>query len=144
MAEEKVAAAQVIQVVKVIPLDLVTLPYYGVVAANAVKTLVSGHLTYPFTTEEFRCHFALNTNKTLLIRFFVSPDDSEPTSLPVTGHSIFSPAGQVDYIVGDDETVIVKYRVEIPESGMFVKVVAENTDSYEHSIDACVQISRKT
>jgi hypothetical protein len=134
---------EAVPVVKVIPLDAVTLPFFGSVAANSIKTLVSGSLTFPFTTEEFRAHFALNTNKTLRIRFFVSPDDSTPVSFPVTGQSIFEPCGQVDYLVGDDETVIVRYRVEIPVSGMFFKVVAENLDSYEHSIDCHVEISRK-
>ena len=129
--------------VRIVPLDSVTLPFYGTVGANSIKTLVSGHLTFPFTTEEFRAHFALNTNKTLRLRFFMSPDDSAPTSFPVGGNSIFLPVGQVDYLVGDDETVVVRYRVEIAESGTFLKVVAENTDSYDHTIDAQVEITRK-
>jgi galactose mutarotase-like enzyme len=132
-----------VALVKVIPLDTVTLPFFGSVDANSIKTLVSSALTFPFTTESFRVHFALNTNKLLRVRFFISPDDSEPTSFPVTGHSIFEPSGQVDYLVGDDETVEVRYRVAMNESGMFIKVIAENLDSYEHSIDAHVEISRK-
>ena len=129
--------------VRIVPLDSVTLPFNGEVAANSIKTLVSGHITFPFTTEEFRAHFALNTNKKLRLRFFISSDDSAPTALPVGGQSIFLPVGQVDYLVGDDSTVTVKYRVQIDQSGTYLKVVAENTDSYLHTIDAYVEISRK-
>lgn len=133
-----------IQEVKVIPQDFVTLPFFGSVAANSSVTLTSKRIDYPFTTERFRVHFALNTNKSLLVRFFISADASVPTSLPLTGTSIFSPSGQVDYMVGDDETVEVPYRVFVPTKGTYIKVFAENTDSYEHSIDVHVVISRES
>lgn len=131
-----------IQKVKVIPQDIDTLVFNGVVAANCMKTLVSQRLIFPFATREFRVHFALNTNKKLRVSFFISPDDSAPTDKSLTGHSVFSTLGQVDYVVGDDETVIVPYHIFIPGIGMFIKVFAENIDSYEHSIDAQVFITR--
>lgn len=131
-----------IQRVKVIPLDIDTLIFNGTVAANSKVTLVSQRLIFPFATKEFRVHFALNTNKTLRVSFYISPDDSAPTAKPLTGHSVFSTLGQVDYIVGDDETVIIPYHILIPDRGMFAKVFADNRDSYEHSIDAQVFITR--
>lgn len=134
--------AEEVQVVKIIPQDIDTLLFNGTVAANSIKTLVSQRLIFPFATREFRVHFALNTNKTLRVEFFISPDDSAPTARPLTGHSVFSTLGQVAYIVGDDETVIIPYHILIPERGMFIKVFADNQDSYEHSIDAQVFITR--
>jgi len=131
-----------VQVVKVIPQDVDTLLFNGTVAANSKKTLVSQRLIFPFATREFRVHFALNTNKSLHVAFFISPDDSAPAAKPLTGHSVFSTLGQVDYVVGDDETVIIPYHIFIPQAGMFVKVFADNQDSYEHSIDAQVFITR--
>lgn len=131
-----------IQKVKIIPQDVDAILFVGTVAANSNKTLVSQRLTFPFATREFRVHFSLNTNKKLRIEFFVSPDNSVPTSKPLTGQSIFGVLGQVAYFVGDDETVVIPYHVLFPEMGLYLKVWAENTDSYEHSVDAQVFITR--
>jgi hypothetical protein len=130
------------QKVKIIPQDVDTVVFHDTVAANSIKTLVSQRLTFAFATRELRAHFALNTNKKLRLEFFVSPDDSAPTSKPLTGVSLLSSLGQVAYIVGDDETVIVPYHVLVNEVGMYLKVFAENVDSYEHTIDAMVLITR--
>ena len=131
-----------IQIVTVIPQDVDTLVFNGSVAANSCAMLVSQRLMVPFATKEMRAHFALNTNKRLRIQFVISPDDSAPTSEPFTGYSLLSALGQVDYIVGDDETVIIPYHVLIPDIGMFLKIFADNRDSYEHSIDAQMFITR--
>lgn len=132
-----------IQRVQVVPLDVVTLPFYGTVAANSATTLVSKRITCRFTTERFRVHFALNSNKQLRVKFYLSPDDSAPTSEPLTGYNVFGFEGQVDYVVGDDETVEIPHRVKVTERGYYVKVFADNRDSYEHSIDAQVFIVRE-
>lgn len=132
-----------IQKVKVIPQDIDTLVFNGMVGANSIVTLVSQRLMFPFATKELRAHFALNTNKQLRIQFVVSPDDSAPTSEPFTGHSLLSTLGQVSYIVGDDQTVIIPYHVLILDIGMHLKIFADNRDSYEHGIDAQIFITRE-
>lgn len=132
----------VIQIVQVIPLDVDTLVFNGSVGSNSQAMLVSQRLKFPFATKELRAHFALNTNKQLRIEFVISPDDSAPTSKPFTGHSLLSTLGQVAYVVGDDETVIIPYHVLILDVGMFLKIFADNKDSYEHSIDAQIFITR--
>ena len=130
-----------VQVVKIIPQDIDTIVFHGSVAANCIKTLVSQRLTFPFATREVRAHFALNTNKELRLEFYLSPDSSAPTSRPLTVRSLLSSLGEVPYIVGDDETVVVPYHVLVPDIGTYLKVLAENLDSYEHSIDAMVIIT---
>lgn len=131
-----------IQKIKIIPQDVDTLVFHGTVAANSNKTLVSQRLSFPFATRELRAHFALNTNKQLKLEFWVSPDSSAPTAKPLTGHSFLSTLGEVAYIVGDDETVSVPYHVLIPDVGMYLKVFAVNEDSYEHTVDAMIFITR--
>lgn len=131
-----------IQKVRVVPAGVETLAFYGTVDANSSVTLVSKPLLFPYTLERMRVHFALNTNKQLRIKFYLSPDDSAPTSEPLTGENVLGSLGQVDYLVGDDETVEIPHRLGVPVGGMFVKVFAENLDSYEHSIDAQVFICR--
>jgi hypothetical protein len=131
-----------VQVVKIKELDVLTLVFYDVVAANSIKTLVSGYIKFPFTIERLRAQFALNTNRQLRLRFFISPDDSAPTSLDQTGNNILEPLGQVDYIVGDDEPIEIPYRIAVDEVGMYVKIVGENLDSYEHTIVGQIFIGR--
>lgn len=131
-----------VQRVVIIPQGVETLCFYDTVSANSCKTLVSKPLLFPYTLERMRVHFALNTNKQLRIKFYLSTDDSAPTSEPLTGENVLGSLGQVDYLVGDDETVEIPYRLGVPVGGMYVKVFAENNDSYAHSIDAQVFISR--
>lgn len=133
--------AEKVQEVVVVPQDLVTLPFNGTVAANSAKTLCSKYITTPFTTEEFRVHFALNTNKLLRIKFIISPDDSTPTSDLHTGHPVLSVMGQSDYLVGDDEQKVVPHRLKVKDRGVFIKVFADNRDSFTHTIDAQVLLS---
>jgi hypothetical protein len=131
-----------VQKVVIIPQGVETLCFFDTVAANSSKTLVSKPLLFPYTVERFRAHFALNTNKQLRVKFYLSLDDSAPTSEPLTGENVLGSLGQVDYLVGDDEPVEIPYRLGVPVGGMYVKVFAVNLDSYEHTIDAQVFISR--
>jgi hypothetical protein len=123
-------------------LDVLTLTFNDTVERNSIKTLVSGLIMFPFNLEKVRVQFALNTNRLLRVRFFVSPDDSTPTDLNLTGHNILDPLGQVDYLCGDDEPVEIPYRALVDQTGMRVKVSAENLDSYAHTLTAQVFISR--
>lgn len=128
--------------VKVIPLDILTLPFNGSVERNASVVLVSQRVTFPFNIERIRVHFSLNTNKTVQIRCFVSPDSEAPVSGPPSGTNPLSPLGQVDYLVGDDETVELPYRALVDTGGYYLKIYAVNNDSYDHTVDAQVFISR--
>lgn len=131
-----------VQKVTVVPLDVLTLSFKGLVDASSKATLVSKRITFPFTLEKVRAQFALNTNRELRIEFYISPDDSTPTDKPLTGHSVLSTLGQVAYIVGDDEPIEIPHRLAVKEAGMYIKVFADNQDSYPHSIVAQVFISR--
>lgn len=134
--------AKEIQFVNLVPQDIDTLVFHGTVAANSKKMFVSQRLDFPFATLEMRNHFALNVNKQLRLEFVVSPDKSAPTSKPFTGHSILSTLGEIPYIVGDDQLVSVPYHVLFLDIGMYLKVFADNQDSYEHTVDAMILITR--
>lgn len=134
--------AKEIPFVRFVPQDVDTLVFHGTVAANSKKTLVSQRLKFPFATKEIISYFALNTNRELRLEFFVSPDDSAPTSKPLTGHSILSTLGEVPYVVGDDGPVPVPYHVLFKDIGLYLKVFADNRDSYEHTILVLMFITR--
>lgn len=136
--------AEEVQKVQLVPLDITTLAFHGTVDANSNKTLVSKRITVPFVTHKLKASFALNCNKLLRIEFFVSPDDSTPTAKPLTGISLLSELGQVSYLVGDDEDKEVPLKVLVDSAGMFLKVYAQNTDSWAHTIDAQIFIQSLT
>ncbi len=118
----------------------VTLAFNGIVAANGELTLVSKRLSFPFTVKRLIASFALGTDRTTQIRFFISLDNSAPSSGFPTGQNLLEPYGQVDYLVGDDERKDVPHEAVEPEAGAFVKVHALNTDPFDHSVDALVII----
>lgn len=132
-----------VQRVEIVPLDIKTIPFFGTVAANSKATLVSKLITVPFELQRVKVSFALNTNRTLRVEFFISPDRSVPTDKPLTGLSVLSELGQVDYLVGDDDSKEVPVKMDVLTSNMYIKVYADNRDSYPHTIDAQVFIRLK-
>ena len=117
-----------------------TLPFYSTVEANSEKTLVSKKLSFPYITAEYRVHFALNTNRTLQVKFFHAQDDNAPSSGEPKDHNVFGTLGQIGYVVGDDETVKISDEVEIDHRDSYIKLYANNTDAFEHTIHAEVEV----
>lgn len=125
-----------VQKVHIVPLDVDTIAFFDTVAAHSKMTLVSKRITVPFELQRVKASFALNTNRQLRIEFVISPDDSTPTDKPLTGFNVLSELGQVEFLVGDDDTKEVPMRIDVRVAGMYVKVFANNLDSYDHTIDA--------
>lgn len=109
--------------------------FVGTVSANSTTTLISQEYRRPFKLFLIRAHFALNTNRKLRLYFYVSPDDSQPTALPLTGSNILQEGSHTTYIVGDDEQKEIWQDFYAHEGGQFVKVYADNQDNFDHTID---------
>lgn len=117
-----------------------TLPFAGSVAAGGELTLVSKFLNFPYTIRSLHSSFALGTDRTLQLRFFLSRDPEAPaTGLP-TGDDLLSIYGQVPYLVGDDERKEFPHEIEVPDSGTYLKVYGNNTDTFAHTLDAHIII----
>jgi hypothetical protein len=123
---------------------LTTINFLDTVAASSNKTLVSKRIENKFRVKRIRCSFALNTNRTLRLYFFVSEDPSAPTDEEPKGFNLLSQLGQQNYLVGDDEWKELPLEVEEFEKGKYVKIYAVNTDTYEHTIDAQVTLELGT
>jgi len=121
--------------------QIVTISFLGTVSPGGEKVLCSRRITFPFQTRKLRVFFPLNTNRTVQVSFFVSPDAETPAAGKPTGTNLFSPYSPVDYLVGDDECKELEHTVEVKERGQYVKVYAVNTDVFSHTIDAQVMIS---
>lgn len=131
-----------VQLVEVVSGDSVSIPFSGTVAAGARVTLTSKIIGFPYKTRRFRVSFPLNTSRTLRVSFHVCSDPSTPADGEPVGDNVFKPYGQVTYVVGDDEVKDYDLELRIKTSGTYIKVHGYNTDSFEHTIDACVFIER--
>lgn len=114
--------------------------FAGTVPANSNLTLVSPLITDTFEVLEISAKFALNTNSTVKLRYFVAPDTSNPTNGKPGGFNILEEYGQVDYLTGDDETKYLRCSASAPQRNNFVKVYVENTDAFPHTIDSIITI----
>lgn len=117
-----------------------TVIFSGTCLAAAELTLVSKRINYPFKILSFNASFALNTNRTLKLRCFISPDKSASTTGEPTGQNIFATLGEDSYLIGDDEQKNLKHEVNVRESGMYLKIHAENIDTFAHTVDAFIVI----
>jgi len=121
---------------------IVTIPFHATVPLNATRSYASKRITSPFVIRELRTSFALNCNRTLQVSFWLSPDPETPNGQP-SGYSLLSPLGQVDYLVGDDEQKILPHEVYVDAAGMYLKVMAVNSDGFDHTLDAQIVIALK-
>ena len=120
-------------------MGIMTASFFSTVAAGSKKTLVSERINAPFITRRIVASFALNTARTLRLRFFISPDADNPTTTYPNGTNLLQLVGHVDYVVGDDEQKDVRFEVPEPLAGKWLKVYAENTDTNLHTIDALIE-----
>jgi len=119
---------------------LVSIPFFSTVAASSNKTLVSKRITSAFRTHRVWTSFAPGTNRLLKLYFFISYDDSAPTTEQPKGTNILQTLGYTEYIVGEDEAKWFDLEVPQETRGAYLKVYAVNEDTYGHTIDAIVTI----
>ena len=119
---------------------LQTIAFFGTVDANTNKTLVSQRIEVPFRVKSLSCSFAPGVNRLMNLEFYVSPDDSEPTNKPLTGINILASLGHVGYLTGDNERKPMNVETIPFNPGQYLKVYANNNDTYDHTIDAQITI----
>ncbi len=121
-------------------MPLLTLPFAGIVPAGGELTLVSQYLSFPYTISLLTASFALGTDRTLQLKFFVSRGPEAPATGEPSGTDLLSIHGQVPYLVGDDERKEFPHEIRIPERGSYLKVYGYNTDTFAHTLDAQIVI----
>jgi len=115
---------------------LATIPFFSTVAASATAVLISKRINVPFKVKAVRVSFPLNMNRTVQFSFFVSDDNDTINTARPTGANIFAQLGQVEYLVGDDETKELPVELEVEQAGKYIKLMVVNADTFEHTIDA--------
>ena len=119
---------------------LYTIAFFGTCPASSGKTLVSKRINRPFKVKQIAASFPPGVNRLMKLEFWVSPDDTAPTSKPLTGFNILAERGHVGYITGDDERKVMDIEAERLERGYYLKVFADNSDVYDHTIDCQITI----
>lgn len=118
---------------------LKTVSFYGNCAARSVLTLVSKPITHPYRTVGIRAKFAEGCENLMRLEFMIAADAEAPGTGKPSGSSLLADYGQVEYVAGNDEVVMMSHEVEVPEGNSYVKVYADNEDYYAH--DVVVQIA---
>ena len=119
---------------------ITTISFFDFVAASSNKTLVSQRIGTPFRIKHIQASFAPGVERLMKLYFFVSPDSAQPTTKVPTGTNLLAQTGQARYLTGDDESKGFGLEVYFAERGYYVKVYAENTDTYAHTIDVQITI----
>jgi len=118
--------------------------FFGTVAANSEKVLVSPRIATPYVVKEISARFAQGCNNLVINKFYIASDNHAPASGEPSGTSLLADYGQVDYVSGNDDTKRMRHEVAVGQGGTYLKVYAENSDSFEHSIDVQIEILTKT
>jgi len=118
-----------------------TVCFFGSCDALSSKVLVSQRISSPYIIAEIRASFALSTNRTLKLYFFVSQDPSAPAIGEPSGFNCLDEYGQVSYLTGDDELKTVKNNSLINVHPSWLKIYAVNSDAFNHTIDVQFDIT---
>jgi len=119
---------------------LLTVNLRATLQGGAAATYVSQRIDYPFRTKIVRAKFALNQAGLVHLYVYISPDNSAPAALPLTGQNLLSQLLNTPYIAGDDETKEYEAELLTTHRGMYIKVFADNTDVNAHTIDVQVTL----
>lgn len=117
-----------------------TISFVGTVAAGSEKVLSSRILGFPYTIERLKASFALNQNRQVQIRFFLSMDKEQPSSGFPTGSNLLLFSSTQPYCVGDDDSKDFCISVKSEDWPTWLKVHATNSDGFDHDIDCQITI----
>ena len=120
-----------------------SIPLHGTVSANSTVSISSSLFDFPFRFLKARIGFPPGSHRKVQIKIIISSDTANPSTGVPHGHSLLSLYSTTDYIVGDDESVDVLYVGDFPPRRC-IKVYANNTDGWDHTVDVVCDIEEIT
>jgi len=119
-----------------------TVSFFAACEARSEKTLVSQRITTPYVVRRIRASFAMGCENLHQLEFFIGDDSDAPSAGRPGGSNLLQDYGQVRYVAGDGEVVLMEHEVPVLQGNTWLKVYANNTDYYAHDIN--VQITIET
>jgi len=117
-----------------------TISFVAECAARSKKTLVSKRINHAYKLKRIVASFEQGASQEMKLRFYVSLDESAPTTAAPSDVSILRDYGQVDYIIGEASQKQMEHELEVAEKGSYLKVFADNEDFFAHLIDVQMYI----
>jgi len=118
---------------------LKTLTFFTEVPAKQKRSVVSELLDFPYLIKEARVRFYLNVRGNLRVKILVSFDNVIPDNAEPAGFNVMK-YGNVDYIIGDNETVPIYIAFPVKREGSYIKVFGYNLDSFPHKLDVKIDL----
>lgn len=117
-----------------------TVSFFGTCSARSTKVLVSGRITHKYEIKKIRASFAAGCFNNLRLEFMVSADDSAPETGKPGGVSLLADYGQVEFVVGNDEDMVMEHSLVVDYGGSFIKVYADNLGYTDQDISVQITI----
>jgi hypothetical protein len=112
-----------------------TVNIIATVSANTTLTVCSPLISKPFIFHSLWANFVLNQQHQLRIYPYISPDDSIPTTLPLTGINILSLSSPVFYLSGDGDSKEIQQHIFFATGSAYCKCFCHNLDGFDHLCD---------
>ena len=120
-----------------------TVSFHGTCAAGATVVLVSKRIGHPYEVKHITCTFAPGCDNLMQVKFYTSYDDEAPAAAEPSDISMLRDYGQVDYVIGNANQKRMEHDLEVNNSGSYLKVYANNSDTFDHSVDVQMEIEEK-
>lgn len=117
-----------------------TLMFGGTCSARSVLTLVSRWIQRAFRVKRITCRFPAGCLNLMALTFFHATDDEAPAAGKPSGISLLQDYGERDSVRGENVQIVLEHQVQVKSGGSWIKVYAENTDFFDHSVDVDIEI----
>lgn len=120
--------------------DRKVISFAGTCDARGELTLVSDRIAYPYFVRQLEVDFAEGCQNLMLVKFFTSADDHAPSSGEPSDVSLLQELSPNDYVRGNARQITMAHTTRVDVGGTYLKVYANNTDYFDHDVNARVEI----
>ena len=119
---------------------ILTANFGGSIDASSKRTFVSKRIDLPFRVKKIRAFFGADTEWKTRIYLFISPDAEAPTTKAPNGTNILTQLSQQVYLTSGGGIHEFQQETGVEQSGMYLKVYVDNTDTFSHNIAVTITI----
>jgi len=117
-----------------------TINLVGTCAARSQLTLTTERISRPYEIARILATYPTGCLNLLSLRFFLSWDDSAPTTGYPRGTNLLAENSSHDALIGEGQQKAIEHHVRVETVGSYLKVHATNDDWYDHAVDVQITI----